>query len=111
MVRMWLVDPELMCKQHRLGEHKEIHDLVGFIRNGHIEKVQFHASRGQVFPQHISMRHEQLEAHDGLDSPISVPDVAEDLQMTEVTGRLLKHNRQELARRCDECAKKQEEVL
>ena len=108
MVRMWLVDPELMCQQHRHGEHFELHKLVSFIRNEHIEKVQFHATRGQVFPKHIELRHEQLEAHDGLDSPISVPYVVEDLQMTEVTGRLLKYNRKELVRRCDDCAKKQE---
>lgn len=101
---MWMVDPELMCQQHRLGEHKELHDLVGFIRNGHINKVIFHAARGQVFPQHIEMRHEQLEAHDDLDSPITVPRVARDLQMAEVTGNLLEHNRNELARRCDACA-------
>lgn len=104
---MWMVDPSNMCQQHRLGEHKEIHDLVGFIRGGHIEKVIFHASRGQVFPQHIAMRHEQLEAHDGLHSPIDVPRVAHDLQMADVTGDLLDHNADELARRCDVCAEQQ----
>jgi Pyrimidine dimer DNA glycosylase len=28
-MRMWLVDPRLMCSQHLLGEHVELHMLVG----------------------------------------------------------------------------------
>lgn len=103
MTRMWMVDPSLMCQTHRLGEHKEIHDLVGFIRGGHIEKVIFHASRGQVFPAAIERRHRQLEQYDGHDSPIDVPAVADELQMASVTDSLVSHNMQELGRRCDDC--------
>lgn len=28
-MRMWMVNPTLMCRQHLLGEHVEIHMLVG----------------------------------------------------------------------------------
>ena len=28
-MRMWMVDPERMCSQHLLGEHNEIHMLIG----------------------------------------------------------------------------------
>src|SRR6185312_6823828 len=28
-MRMWMVNPQLMCSQHLLGEHVEIHMLVG----------------------------------------------------------------------------------
>jgi hypothetical protein len=107
MTRMWLVNPDDMCQQHRLGEHKEIHDLVGFIRHGHIEKVVFHASRGQVFPSVLRSRHAELERYDGHTSPVDVPDVATDLDMTTVTPSLLDHNRRELARRCEACAERQ----
>lgn len=103
MTRMWLVDPAAMCQQHRAGEHKEIHDLVGFIRGGHVNKVVFHATRGQVFPELIGERHAALEGHGGWDSPIDVPDVADELTMAEPTAAQRAHNRRELARRCDDC--------
>lgn len=28
-MRMWMVDPRVMCDQHLLGEHVELHMLVG----------------------------------------------------------------------------------
>jgi hypothetical protein len=108
---MWLVDPADMCPQHRAGEHKEIHDLLGFIRGGHISKVIFHAARGQVFPGLIGERHATLEAHHGWDSPVSVPDVADDLTMAEPTAAVRRHNRRELARRCADCRRRMGEVV
>lgn len=32
MTRMWMVDPKILCKNHLLGEHKEIHQLLGSIK-------------------------------------------------------------------------------
>ena len=31
-MRMWMVDPRMMCRSHLLGEHNEIHMIVGAIR-------------------------------------------------------------------------------
>ena len=31
-MRMWLVPPQLMCDQHLLGEHLEMHMFIGTIR-------------------------------------------------------------------------------
>jgi hypothetical protein len=33
-MRMWMVDPKLMCRQHLLGEHVEIHMFVGHMERG-----------------------------------------------------------------------------
>ena len=33
-MRMWMVDPRIMCRQHLLGEHVEIHMFVGAISRG-----------------------------------------------------------------------------
>jgi hypothetical protein len=33
-MRLWLVNPRLMCNQHLLGEHVECHMFVGIIRLG-----------------------------------------------------------------------------
>lgn len=31
-MRMWMVPPQIMCTQHLLGEHRELHALVGILR-------------------------------------------------------------------------------
>lgn len=46
-MRMWMVDPKIMCRQHLLAEHNELHMFVGalnkqkkvdgFIRNNCLE--------------------------------------------------------------------------
>lgn len=33
-MRMWMVDPKLMCRKHLLGEHVELHMIVGAINKG-----------------------------------------------------------------------------
>lgn len=35
MTRMWMVNPSILCKNHLLGEHKEIHQLIGSINKRH----------------------------------------------------------------------------
>ena len=62
MVRMWGVSPELMCNNHLLGEHNELHMIVGTIRkHPHGEAiVRGHAEKGQVDTSLIQKRHEEL---------------------------------------------------
>jgi hypothetical protein len=33
-MRMWMVNPRLMCRKHLLGEHVELHMLAGTLRRG-----------------------------------------------------------------------------
>ena len=33
-MRMWMVDPKKMCRKHLLGEHVEIHMMVGTLLKG-----------------------------------------------------------------------------
>lgn len=33
-MRQWMVDPKIMCRQHLLGEHVELHMFVGTINKG-----------------------------------------------------------------------------
>ena len=33
-MRMWNVDPKLMCNKHLLGEHVEMHMFFGTIQKG-----------------------------------------------------------------------------
>lgn len=36
-MRMWMVVPEVLCRQHLLGEHNENHKFVGAILHGQLE--------------------------------------------------------------------------
>ena len=33
-MRMWKIDPKLLCRQHLLGEHLEMHMFAGCLREG-----------------------------------------------------------------------------
>jgi len=55
-MRMWMIPPDLLCRQHLLGEHKEIHMLIGTVNKGKnlgrfltdrlVDTVQAHARHG-----------------------------------------------------------------
>lgn len=60
MTRMWCVDPALLCRNHLLGEHNELHKLVGSIRAGH--GIDGYVERGQVDTSRIQSRHDELAA-------------------------------------------------
>lgn len=58
MTRMWMVNTKCMCNQHLLGEHKEIHQLVGSIKKGH--SINGYLNNKLVEPYQILRRHDQL---------------------------------------------------
>ncbi|MDP3987464.1 MAG: pyrimidine dimer DNA glycosylase/endonuclease V [Nanoarchaeota archaeon] len=58
MTRMWMVNPKKICKNHLLGEHKELHQLIGSLNKN--KSVKGHINRGQVEIHNIKKRHEQL---------------------------------------------------
>jgi hypothetical protein len=62
MTRMWMVDETRMCRQHLLGEHKELHQLVGLVLAGRVGVLLGHARLGQIDTGLIRERHEALAA-------------------------------------------------
>ena len=57
-MRIWNINPELLCDQHLIGEHHEAHTFVGCILvnrslNGYIEK-------GLVEIHNLQSRHDSL---------------------------------------------------
>lgn len=59
-MRMWLVDPRLMCSQHLLGEHVELHMLVGSLNRG--KNIAGFLEHGLVELRSIRRRHAELVA-------------------------------------------------
>lgn len=57
-MRMWMVNPVYMCKDHLLGEHREIHMCVGYLKNrNHLKHYAYH---GLIEVNSLQSRHEIL---------------------------------------------------
>ena len=57
-MRMWMVDPSVMCRKHLLGEHVEIHMMAGHLQLG--RKVDGYVRENCVQPRSIAVRHTAL---------------------------------------------------
>ena len=57
-MRMWLLPPETLCREHLLGEHKELHMLAGCIMKK--KSIQGYLDRRIAEPMSIVGRHAKL---------------------------------------------------
>lgn len=58
MTRQWMIPPEFMCRQHLLGEHKEIHQLIGTLKKGY--NIQGYIKNNCIEITSIKKRHDEL---------------------------------------------------
>jgi hypothetical protein len=107
---MWLIDPALLCREHLLGEHNELHKLVGGIRNHPHGKAiaDGQADDGNIDTSQITDRHTALVAEMNRrnynhDSPLQYDD---DEYQAGVGVIDPSANRRELRNRCDKCAER-----
>jgi len=103
-MRMWNIKPSLMCRQHLLGEHFEIHKLIGNLRNSRRWGESL-ASKGFLEPQNALRRHdklvgEMLKRKFNHQSPLDICGVKLPLGKVDV-----KKSVQDLKKRCKECRK------
>jgi hypothetical protein len=97
-----MVDPRLMCDQHLLGEHVELHMFVGTLQKG--VSVRGYLEGGLLEPRRMWDRHEELVAEmerRGMrhESPLSMVDVGDLAEgAVDAEGSLY-----ELRRRCAAC--------
>ena len=104
-MRMWMVSPSLMCRQHLLGEHVELHMLVACLKRGY--SIQGYVEQGLVNTRHIYRRHRALVAEMERRgyrhrSPLQV------LRNFPKVGRVDRvANLMELAKRCVKCRQMQ----
>lgn len=59
-MRMWAIDPSRLCRQHLLGEHVELHMMVGSLNKG--ISMEGYYTKGLVDTDQIEARHEALVA-------------------------------------------------
>jgi hypothetical protein len=58
MTRMWMVDPQLLCRKHLLAEHNELHKVVGSLRLG--RSIRGYLVKRILEPRSIRKRHAEL---------------------------------------------------
>jgi len=57
-MRMWMCNPKIMCRQHLLGEHREMHTLIGSLTKK--RSIEGHIRLDQLEPLSIKTRHDNL---------------------------------------------------
>ena len=100
MTRMWCVNPRKLCRQHLLGEHKELHQLVGSILKK--KSIKGHIEKGQVEVHNIIKRHKQL-VKEMLRRGYSHKSPVKKFKSFKAGKVNIRENEKELARRCKEC--------
>lgn len=58
MTRMWMVNPKLLCRVHLLGEHNELHKIVGSLRKK--RSISGYIKNDCIEPKSIRKRHNEL---------------------------------------------------
>ncbi len=104
-MRMWMVNPKIMCRQHLLGEHVEIHMFVGTLSRG--KSVKGYLEKGLLEVHNLYWRHEELveemkrrgTAHHG-----------REMEICRKAGAIdRKKNLEELLKRCSRCKRRYSE--
>lgn len=115
-MRHWLVKPELMCMQHRAGEHLETHMFLGAMQRN--KNLKGFYENGLFFgPAFLYYRHEELSKYlTGHRSPIlslvpgsrlsQIPGLVVNFELypdTPITSEALKTSLRTLISRCSTC--------
>lgn len=105
-MRQWNVPPKLMCRQHLLGEHLEVHMFVTNLREG--RPLNGFVANGLLEVHTLKKRHQQLVwemKRRGYKHKSRLPAVPK-----QIRGKIdWKVNLRVLASRCEECRRRQNE--
>jgi hypothetical protein len=102
---MWMIDVRMLCDQHLLGEHGEIHKHRHIFVKGH----RIAGRKGQIEPGSMGSRHDEL-AKEMIRREMThrSPYVQPDLSGYDLTGFVVDREAAlaDLVGRCEECAKR-----
>ena len=97
-----MVDPRIMCRQHLLGEHVEIHMFIGTISRG--KSVKGYLEKGLLEVHNMYARHEELVEEMKRRGYRHCSDVDEKWRVAEKLGAIDRQkNLEELLKRCPRC--------
>lgn len=107
-MRMWKIDPALLCRKHLLGEHGEIHKhRHNFVKKHKITKRIFPVV--QIEPENMKVRHDELSQEMinrgyNHNSPYELPDLSH-LKDEERFAKIdISKSVIDLIKRCPDCS-------
>jgi hypothetical protein len=101
-VRMWMVDPSEMCRQHLLGEHVECHMFRGSLLKG--RGLRGFLESGLLDSRQLARRHDDLVAEMTRRGYRHASPLPEDFDALGAVSEVdPKAAARELASRCDAC--------
>jgi Pyrimidine dimer DNA glycosylase len=116
-MRMWMVNPNFMCRQHLLGEHLEVHmflssvkerkKLTGFVKNNLFEPMS-------IFQRHEDLKAEMKRRGYNHNSPMNEAECGAvfDIPFEERTHLIDRESAlRTLIERCPKCRSKYHELL
>jgi uncharacterized protein with PIN domain len=109
-MRMWMVNPRIMCRQHLLGEHVEIHMFIGTINRE--KSVKGYLEKGLLEVHNLYTRHEDLVEEMKRRSYNHYSEVDEKWKVVEKVGVINEEkNVEELVNRCSKCKRRLSNVI
>ena len=115
-MRMWLVPQHLLCRQHFLGYHRELHTMWRSIELGKHHLIRGHTKLNQIDVSKILSEHEECEREmlrRGYNHQSPMPEHSQDViqAFIDVNGVVpvdVEYSLKDLRERCPECRKLQE---
>ena len=113
-MRMWMVDPKILCRKHLLGEHGEIHKhRHNFVKKHNISGrlnpvVQIEPSNMKI--RHDSLAKEMLRRGYNHKSEYEQPDISYLPEWQQNAKVDLSISMDDLFSRCPECKKRKKEL-
>ena len=106
-MRMWLVPPKIMCDQHLLGEHFEMHMFVGTILKK--KSIKGYLDNGLIEVPMLKFRHNELVEEMMLRGMKHNSPLDKFLYKGRMGHISREKSKKELLDRCESCRKKMEE--
>ena len=108
-MRMWMVDPVIMCNKHLLGEHVECHMFAGHLQRK--RQIKNYIRMNLLEPGSLRQRHDRLAqemihrqmSHKSLLPEYDISYLPKEHQTYTVNAEA---SLQELSRRCPDCKKR-----
>lgn len=100
-MRQWNIDPVLLCRQHLLGEHKEMHMLAGCLVRG--KSIAGYIRDGFLQVHTFLARHDELVAEMIRRGYRHIKPMPENITIKHLGEIDLEFNLRDLASRCEKC--------
>jgi hypothetical protein len=105
-----MVDPRIMCRQHLLGEHAEIHMFIGTISRGY--SVEGYLEKGLLEIHSLYDRHDELVIEMKRRNYKHNSTISKKWKQARILGSIYKYKSlKQLIIRCSRCRERYERIF